>query len=154
MSDTSRRRLLAEAAVAVGINLNQLAADEHPWSSSHPMARAWQMAVKELSPSVGEELEAEHGQPLSMGLALALEGSAPLTQDQLAEWQTKRPQAFREYKEQSIAEALTRMKDEVAARQAANTPEAIAARDSKLREALLLSRQQAALHQQRQHQSR
>ena len=143
MSNNRHRRLLAEAAVAVGINLNQLGADEHPWNSDHPMVRAWQMAVKEISPSVGEEMEVEHGAPLSMALAMALDGDTPLTQDLLGEWQSKRPQQFREYKQQSIDAALERMREQTEASAAANSAEAQAERQSALQNAVAASRQQA-----------
>jgi hypothetical protein len=152
MSDKSRRRLLADAAAAVGINISQLAADEHPWSSSHPMATAWGMALKELNPSVGEQMEADFGKPLSLALTLALDGDRPLTQDLLGEWQTKRPQQYREYKQGAIDEALQKLRDASDAHAAANTPQAIAEREAQLQGALDASRRQAQLHQLRQHQ--
>ena len=128
MSSTNNRRLLAEAATLVGINLNQLGADEHPWNSEHPQAVAWQMAVKELSPLVGEQMEIEHGAPLSMALAMALDGEAELNQSLLNELQTKRPELYRAHKQAAINAAVQRMEDEMAAMSAANTPQEVAKR--------------------------
>ena len=143
MSTTNNRRLLAEAATLVGINLGELGADEHPWNSKHPQAAAWQMAVKELSPSVGEQMEVEHGVPLSMALAMALDGEAELTQPLLNELQTKRPQLYRSHKEAAISAAVQRMEEEMAVITAANTREAIAKRQAQQAAAASASRLQA-----------
>jgi hypothetical protein len=98
--------LLARAAEMAGIKLSELGSNEHPWNSQHRSAVFWRDAVKKLNPAVGQAMEEEHGAPISLGLALALDGKAPLTQELTLEWQSKRPAAYQAHR-QSLIDAAT-----------------------------------------------
>ena len=98
--------LLARAAEMAGIRLSELGSNEHPWNSEHRSSVFWREAVKKLDPSVGQAMEEEHGAPISLGLALALDGKSPLTQELTLEWQSKRPAAYQAHR-QSVLEAAT-----------------------------------------------
>jgi len=147
------RLLVAKAAQAVGIDICQLGADEHPWNTEHPMSAQWRIALKQLSPIQGEQLEVDYGRPLSLGLTLALSGDQPMTPKLMGEWETKRPLAYRDHKAKCIAEALDALRAESEASAEANSPEARAARDQEIEQVRAASFQASVKRQYQEHQA-
>ena len=147
------RLLVAKAAQAVGIDICQLGADENPWNTEHPMSAQWRIALKQLSPVQGEQLEVDYGRPLSLGLTLALSGDQPMTPKLMGEWETKRPLAYRYHKAKCIAEALDALRAESEASAEANSPEAQAARDQEIEQGRAASFQASVRRQYQEHQA-
>ena len=147
------RLLVAKAAQAVGIDICQLGADEHPWNTEHPMSAQWRIALKQLSPIQGEQLEVDYGRPLSLGLTLALSGDQPMTPKLMGEWETKRPLAYRDHKAKCIAEALDALRAESEASSEANSPEARAARDQEIEQGRAASFQASVRRQYQEYQA-
>jgi hypothetical protein len=147
------RLLVAKAAQAVGIDICQLGADEHPWNTENPMSAQWRIALKQLSPIQGEQLEVDYGRPLSLGLTLALSGDQPMTPKLMGEWETKRPLAYRDHKAKCIAEALDALCAESEASAEANSPEARAARQQEIDQGRAASFQASVKRQYQEHQA-
>jgi hypothetical protein len=139
------RGLLARAALFAGIPLNAIGADDTPWQTALPKERAalWAAALAELDPAAAEAMHALHS-PISMGLAMALEGEVQFTAELMDELQSKRPETYRAQQQQAIDQALAAMQRDAEERRAAQlaAANANAAADAQLR---AQSREQARL---------
>jgi hypothetical protein len=130
------RGLLARAALSAGIPLNAIDAEDTPWQTTLPKERAalWAAALAELDPVTAEAMHALHS-PISMGLAMALDGEVAFTPELIAELQSKRPETYRAQQLEAIDQTLEVMKRDAEERRAAQlaAANANAALDAQLR---------------------
>jgi hypothetical protein len=130
------RALLARAAGLAGIPLTAIGADDTPWNTSLSASQAalWAAAVAEIDPGAAEAMQKLHC-PISMALAMALEGELDFTPELMSELQSKRPDTYRLRKQAAIDEAVAAMEIEMARNQAARVAAAqsLAASSAELR---------------------
>jgi hypothetical protein len=94
----------------------------------------WAAAVAEIDPAAAEAMQKLHT-PISMALALAIEGRSELTPELVSELQIKRPELHRQWRESAITEALAAMERDTQQRREARqvAAQATAAADAELR---------------------